>query len=157
MHHMWRVFLLLVYIRRISDNVRGPPLIVKMVLTMVYEGTYHAGDIYAIPVVCPLAGVHQSREEFNRPVASEARSVGDFFHSWILCGTCLCQAQQLIVNASKRALHCLTITAGSPVRHTPVSENCLLPKHDVTERFMALAETQKRLPCISLHTSSSQP
>jgi len=49
---------------------------------------------------------------------STARS---FFHSYILCGTCTVSARQSIVNASKRALHCLTVMAGYPVWHTPAS------------------------------------
>jgi len=41
------------------------------------------------------------------------------------------------------------------VRHTPVRESSP-PKYDVTEGFMALAESQKQLPCIGLHASSLQ-
>jgi len=48
-------------------------------------------------------------------------------------------ARQSLVNASKWALHSLTIMAGYPVRHTPVSGEMSLPKHDVTEGFLALA------------------
>jgi len=48
-------------------------------------------------------------------------------------------ARQSLVNVIKRALHCLTVMAGHPVRHTPVSGEMSLPKHDVTEGFLALA------------------
>jgi len=100
--------------------VRGSPLIVIMVLSC--RGRHiPCPDNYAILVMYLLAGVHQSREELNsRPVAGGARPVRDFFHSWILCGTCLCQARQLLVNASKRALHYLTVMAGHLAWHTSV-------------------------------------
>jgi len=95
------------------------------------------------PIDMPLSGgSYQSREvpewllSFSRNYAGHACE----------------QARQLLVNASKRALHCLTVTAGYPVRHTPVYEHGLEksspPKHDVTEGFMALAEKPE---AITLH------
>jgi hypothetical protein len=38
----------------------------------------------------------------------------------------------------------------------PGIEELSLPKHDITERFMALVGNQKQLPCIGLHAFSSQ-
>jgi len=98
---------------REGGDVRRSPLTVIMVLTMVVDKHIPCLRRLCNPVLNLLAGVHQSQEEFNSwPVASEAKSVRDFFHSLILCGTCTWCTRQLIVDGSKWALHCLTITAG---------------------------------------------
>jgi len=62
-------------------------------------------------------------------------------------------ARQSLVNASKWALQCLTVKAGYPVRHTPVSGEISLPKHDVTEGFLTLVSARSKhsaLICIGL-------
>jgi hypothetical protein len=77
------------------------------------------------------------------------RSAQCFFHSWILCGTCLDkQARQLIVNASKQALIHLPVTGWIMGRDTLVLGELPPPKHDVTEGFMAMVETKNE---VTLH------
>ena len=77
-----------------------------------------------------------------------------FFDSQKLCGTCL-RASTAVdsQNAIKWALHCLTIMAGYPVRHTPVFEELSPPQHDVTEGFISLAQARSdyhALSCIGV-------
>jgi hypothetical protein len=101
----------------ILHSVRGSPVIVIMVLTMVLDKHIPCSRRLCNPVVYLLAGVHQSREEFNsRPVAGAARSVRDFFHPLKLCGTCAWgSARQLIVN-------CKYVGSEPPSRNG--SDNC---------------------------------
>jgi len=74
-------------------------------------------------VVYPLAGVYTSHEKYSKESSSgkggqvreRLLSSSRYYagHTWE-------QVRQLIINASKRALHCRTVMAGYPVRHTPV-------------------------------------
>jgi hypothetical protein len=95
------------------------------------------------PVMYPIAGVYASHEKSSKAGQWHGRP-GPWEASFILgyyAGHACEQARQLLINASKRALHCLTVTAGYPVRHTPVIRELPPPKHNVTEGFMALVKT----------------
>jgi len=62
-------------------------------------------------------------------------------------------ARQSLVDASKWALHCQSVMSGYPVRLPPVSGEMSLPKHVVTEGFLALALVRSihlALICMSL-------
>jgi len=123
--------------------VRGSPLIVIMVLTMVLDKHIPCLRHLCNPVVYLSAGVHQSREQFNsRPVPSEAKSMRDFFHSWILCGACTWCARQLIVNVSKMGSSQPDCNGRVPGAANPGVEGWPPPEHDVAEGFMALVKTR---------------
>jgi len=99
---------------------------------MLLQGTYHAETSKLHMWDCVTCGVPFSggasvtrKSQHTSQWQVSARSVRGFFHFQKLCGTCLCQARQLLVNAIKRALHCLTVTGRVPSAAHPGVEAVL--------------------------------